>query len=151
MTKRKDIDWSGCPIRYAVGIFGDKWSLLIIRDLMFKDRRYYSEFLKAGEGISTNILADRLEKLENAQVIARTRDPKNGSKLVYFLTDKGLALMPSMLAMMAWSREYDSETEVPAEFAKALKEDRAGLEKNLRQQIEDQMRRVLPDNFMVTE
>ena len=64
-------DPHGCPIRYSLGLFGDKWSLLIIRDLMFKGRHYYGEFLNAGEGISTNILADRLARLEVAGIIAK--------------------------------------------------------------------------------
>ena len=62
MTAKRKQEWDGCPIRFGLGIFGDKWTLLIIRDLMFKERRYYGEFLAAGEGISTNILADRLAR-----------------------------------------------------------------------------------------
>jgi len=135
MVKSENISWSGCPVRYASGIFGDKWSLLIIRDLMFKGRRYYGEFLEAGEGISTNILADRLSKLEQSGVINKQRDPSKGSKIIYTLTDKGLALMPTMLAMMEWSETYDSVTEVPADFANALRTARELLQKDLAETI----------------
>ena len=83
----------GCPIRYGLGLFGDRWSLLIIRDLMFKGRCHYGEFLSAGEGISTNILAERLERLETSGIVTKSRDPLHGKKFVYRLTDKGLDLI----------------------------------------------------------
>lgn len=135
MKNNEKIKWSGCPVRYASGIFGDKWSLLLIRDLMFKERRYYGEFLAAGEGISTNILADRLAKLEQTGIIAKQRDPVKGSKVIYTLTTKGLALMPTMLAMMEWSEHYDAVTEVPKEFANALRTDRDELTRNLEKSV----------------
>ena len=127
--------WAGCPIRYFSGIFGDKWSLMILRDLMFKGRRYYGEFLTAGEGISTNILADRLQKLATAGVIEKRTDQVKASKQLYTLTEKGLALMPVLLAMIDWSERYDGETEVPPGFANALREDRAGLQTRLEAEI----------------
>ena len=131
MTKNNDKQWSGCPIRYAVGIFGDRWSLLIIRDRMFKERRYYSDFLSAGEGISTNILADRLANLVKTGIINKKKDSKNGAKVIYFLTEKGRALMPVMLAMIDWSETYDYDTEVPEEFINTLRYDKESLEKAL--------------------
>lgn len=106
----------GCPIRYGLGLFGDKWSLLIIRDLMFKGKQHYGEFLEAGEGISTNILADRLERLEVSKIVIRKPDPTHGKKIVYSLSDKGLDLMPVMLAIIDWSEKYDDQTEVPEKF-----------------------------------
>lgn len=111
----------GCPIRYGLGLFGDRWSLLIIRDLMFKGRRNYGEFLSAGEGISTNILADRLERLEDSGIVTKSRDPMHGKKFVYRLTDKGLDLMPVMFAIMDWSEKYDERTEVPGKFILELR------------------------------
>ena len=98
---------------------------------MFKERRYYGEFLTAGEGISTNILADRLARLEHADIIAKQRDPSKGSKVIYTLTKKGLALMPVMLAMIDWSQTHDSRTEVPKEFTSALHRDREELSRQL--------------------
>ena len=124
-------DPHGCPIRYSLGLFGDRWSLLIIRDLMFEGRRYYGEFLNAGEGISTNILADRLARLEVAGIIAKHPDPNHGKKIVYGLTDKGLDLMPVMLAIIDWSERYDEKTEVPPEFIKKLRSRPAVLRREL--------------------
>lgn len=120
-------DAFGCPIRYGLSIFGDRWSLLVIRDLMFKGRRYYGEFLSAGEGISTNVLADRLQKFETSGVIEKNSDPAHGKKYVYSLTQKGKDLMPVMLAIMDWAEKYDELTEVPRAFAKALRGDRDQL------------------------
>lgn len=111
----------GCPIRFGLGTFGDKWSLLIIRDLMFKGRRYYGEFLTAGEGISTNILAERLVRLENAGIVHKSPDPDHGKKIVYALTEKGLDLMPIMFAIIDWSERYDGQTEVPKDFIEKLR------------------------------
>lgn len=111
----------GCPIRFGLGILGDKWTLLIIRDLMFKGRRHYGEFLNAGEGISTNILADRLARLEAADIIRKSPDPDHGKRIVYSLTDKGLDLMPVMFALMDWAEKYDEHTEVPRDFIKQLR------------------------------
>lgn len=120
-------DAHGCPIRYGLSIFGDRWSLLVIRDLMFKGRRYYGEFLSAGERISTNVLADRLQKLETSGVIEKNADPDHGKKYVYSLTQKGKDLIPIMLAIMDWAEQYDELTEVPCAFATALRGDREKL------------------------
>lgn len=124
----------GCPIRFALSILGDKWTLLIVRDLMFKGRRHYSEFLTAGEGISTNILADRLARLETAGIIRKSPDPNHGKRIVYRLTDKGLDLMPVMFALMDWAEKYDERTEVPEQFIKRL---RASPEALRREIVED--------------
>ncbi len=121
----------GCPIRYGIGLFGDKWSLLIIRDLMFKGRRHYGEFLSAGEGISTNILAERLERLETSGIVTKSPDPTHGKKFVYCLTEKGLDLMPVMFAIMDWSEKYDDQTEVPKKFINELR----NRPKSLRREI----------------
>ncbi len=122
---------NGCPIRFGLGILGDKWSLLIIRDLMFKGRRYYGEFLSAGEGISTNILADRLARLEDADIIHKTPDPAHGKKIVYCLTEKGLDLMPIMFSIMDWAEKYDDQTEVPREFIKELRNQPKSLRRKI--------------------
>ena len=93
----------GCPIRYGMGMFGDKWTLLIIRDMMFMGKRYYNEFLNSEENISTNILADRLACLEKNGIVSKTMDEKNRSKYIYSLTKKGKELLPVMLSIVDWS------------------------------------------------
>lgn len=111
----------GCPIRFGAIVLGDRWCLMIIRDLMFKDRKYYRDFLEAGEGISTNILADRLSRLEEAGIITKTQDPQHGKRFIYRLSSKGLALVPVMLELMKWAADYDDDTEMPKSFVKRLR------------------------------
>jgi DNA-binding HxlR family transcriptional regulator len=111
---------SDCPINFAVQTFGDAWSLIILRDLMFTERRTYSDFLAAEEGIATNILAARLEYLQRVGLIRR-RDTGYG------LTRKGLDLLPAMLDLIAWSGKYDPRTAAPKPFLRRIASDRAGL------------------------
>jgi len=118
---------SHCPINFALETFGDKWTLLVIRDLLFKGKRYYSDFLESGEGISTNILADRLKALETSGLIQKRVDPNKRSKMIYSLTEKGLGLLPVMLEITAWSKQYDSLSNAPDEFMQAFKQDKDAL------------------------
>lgn len=113
---------SDCPIHFALEAFGDPWTLLIVRDLTFKRRATYTDFLRAGEGISTNILANRLAKIE-ADGLA-LRDPTTGR---YQLTEKGLALMPILLEMMVWSAAHDPQTAASPAFIARIRADRDGL------------------------
>lgn len=107
---------SNCPINFVLETFGDKWTLLIVRDLMFKGKRTYGEFLQSDEKISTNILADRLGRLEEHEIVKKTVAPDNRSKLIYTLTSKGKDLLPIMLEITAWSARYDAATNTPASF-----------------------------------
>lgn len=122
---------SHCPINFAQEIFGDKWSLLIIRDLMFKGKKHYSEFLSSDEKISTNILANRLEKLEADGLITKAIDNENNSKKNYALTQKGIDLLPMLLEMIAWSAKYDDETGTPVEFIQKFENDKEALIREL--------------------
>jgi len=131
MASTSDKPWEGCPIRFGMGIFGDKWTLLIVRDLMFKGKKHYGEFTDAEEKISTNILADRLAKLLENGIISKQSDPLNKSKYIYKLTRKGLDLLPMMLAMIDWSEKYDAHTEVPKEFIRKLRRNQAEFEQEL--------------------
>jgi DNA-binding HxlR family transcriptional regulator len=97
---------SDCPLNFGLEIFGDKWTLLIIRDLMFFGKRYYSEFLASAEGISTNILADRLVMLEQQSFIKKSKDETHKQKLIYSLTEKGIDLLPIILEIGLWSDKY---------------------------------------------
>ena len=118
---------SNCPINFVLETFGDRWTLLVIRDLMFHGKRYYGDFLASDEGISTNILANRLQRLEQDGVIAKKVDPDNRARSIYRLTQKGKDLLPVMLEITAWSGKYDSKTNAPAPLLKALKKDRRPL------------------------
>ncbi|WP_240348086.1 winged helix-turn-helix transcriptional regulator [Longitalea arenae] len=97
---------SDCPLNYGIEIFGDKWSLLIIRDLMFFGKRYYNEFLQSTEGIATNMLADRLAMLEKEKIIRKEKDSQHKQKIIYSLTEKGIDLLPIILSIGLWSEKY---------------------------------------------
>jgi DNA-binding HxlR family transcriptional regulator len=86
--------------------------------------RHYGEFLGSGEGIATNILADRLEKLEGAGILEWRADPAHQGKKIYSLTEKGLDLLPMLLEMILWGAKYDRVTEAPPDFIRRLKKDR---------------------------
>jgi DNA-binding HxlR family transcriptional regulator len=98
---------SGCPLNASVEILGDRWSLLIIRDMMLRGFRTYKEFLESYEGIATNILADRLRKLMAHGIIVAKRDPADGRKLTYLLTAKGLDLAPVLTEMVLWAAAHE--------------------------------------------
>jgi DNA-binding HxlR family transcriptional regulator len=111
---------SDCPINFAVQAFGDSWSLIVLRDLMFTSRRTYGELLGAEERIATNVLAARLEQLQDNGLIAR-REAR------YALTQKGLDLLPAMLDLIGWSGKYDKSTGAPKSFLARIARDREGL------------------------
>ena len=95
-----------CPISTTLDILGDKWTLLIIRDLMFKGKRTYGEFLQSEEKIATNILADRLLILEKNGIVEKRVFPENKVKNLYQLTPKGIDLMPILLEIIVWGDKY---------------------------------------------
>ncbi len=129
---------SDCPINFALEIFGDRWSLLVIRDLMFRGKVHYGDFLESEEKIATNILADRLRVLEHAEIIEKTLDTSDKRKETYSLTKKGIDLLPVLIEIIMWSAKYDPKTVAPKQFVesarknkeKLLKEIRAGLKQN---------------------
>lgn len=98
---------SGCPLNASVEMLGDRWSLLIIRDMMLCGARSYKEFLECYEGIATNILADRLRKLMAYGIITTEKDPSDGRKLIYLLTAKGIDLAPVLTEMVLWASAYE--------------------------------------------
>ena len=104
---------SGCPLNASVEILGDRWSLLIIRDMMLRGFRSYKEFLESYEGIATNILADRLQRLIAHGIIVTRPDPLDGRKLIYSLTAKGIDLSPVLTEMVLWAAAHE-DTENPA-------------------------------------
>lgn len=123
---------SDCPVHFALEVFGDAWTLLVIRDLMFKGRTSYTDFLRAEEGIATNVLADRLARLEEDGVIEKAAGSGRGSASVYRLAPKGIDLLPIMLEIIGWSAKYDPKTAADRQFVRRLRRDRAGLEGEVR-------------------
>ena len=123
MARKETINWNGCPIRYAASVFADRWNFVILRDVLFKGRRYYGDFLDAGEGISTNILADRLSKFEASGILTRHQDSKKRSRIYYLPTQKALELIPIFLSIIDWAERHDEHTEVPEQFITAYRQD----------------------------
>ncbi|WP_369788086.1 winged helix-turn-helix transcriptional regulator [Rouxiella sp. WC2420] len=103
---------SHCAVNYGLEIFGDKWSLLIIRDIIFVGKKTYGEFKKSEEGIATNVLASRLSSLELQGILSKYPSPEDKRKDIYSLTEKGLELIPIVLNIILWSAKHDSESYV---------------------------------------
>ena len=101
---------SGCPLNASVEMLGDRWSLLILRDMMISGYRSFNEFLQSDEKIASNILADRLRRLESYGIIATERDDSDGRKVIYSLTEKGIDLAPVLTEMVLWAARHE-ETE----------------------------------------
>jgi len=141
----EDEQRSGCPINLTLEVVGDKWSLLIIRDMMFGNRRHFRELLtRSEEGISSNILADRLKTLTEQGIITRSDDPTHKQKGIYSLTEKGIELLPVLAQMSVWGNKYlDVSEELSiratllteggpkmwAEFADELREAHLGIKR----------------------
>jgi DNA-binding HxlR family transcriptional regulator len=122
---------SACPLNASVEMLGDRWSLLIIRDMMLRGFRSYKEFLESCEGIATNILADRLRKLQAYGIIETERDASDGRKVIYLLTEKGIDLAPVMSEMVLWAAAHeDTGNEA---LVKELREDKEGFIGRVRQ------------------
>lgn len=110
---------SDCPVSNSLDVWGDKWSLLIIRDLMFAKECTYGDFLKAPEHIATNILASRLQSLEENKMIEKLDHPDSKAKVLYKLTSKGIDLLPVMIEINLWAEKYFP---LPADRKAMLKE-----------------------------
>ena len=117
---------SGCPVSLGLEVFGDSWSLLIVRDLMVRGYRTFKEFHQAGEGISTNILADRLQKLEAAGIIASELSESDGRRVNYRLTEKGIDLAPALLELLIWGARHEP-TEAPCDVIEKMAKNREGV------------------------
>lgn len=114
---------SGCPINLTLEVVGDKWSLLIIRDMIFGSRRHFRELLtKSEEGIASNILADRLKTLVEQGIITKADDPSHKQKSIYSLTEQGIELLPVLAQMSVWGRKYLPVTEDLSIRAQLLEE-----------------------------
>jgi DNA-binding HxlR family transcriptional regulator len=119
----KDVHRSGCPINLSLEVFGDRWSLIILRDVIFGGRRHYRELLRGSlEGISSNILADRLRSLMELGMLTRAGDPSHQQKGIYSLTEMAIQLVPVMAELGAWGRRWLPATEELSIRAQLLEE-----------------------------
>ena len=115
---------SDCPISCSLDVFGDRWSLLIIRDIMLRGKLSYGEFLQSEEKIATNILVSRLKVLEAENILAKRVSPTNKSKFIYSLTRKGIDLLPIIIEIMDWGARYNANCP-RKDLGKKIKKDKA--------------------------
>jgi DNA-binding HxlR family transcriptional regulator len=118
---------SHCPISLTLDVIGDKWTLLILRDLIIRGKRRYQDFINSKEKISTNILAERLVKLEKLQIISKSNDPTNKKQYLYSPTQKGLDLLPILFEFMRWGINHQPHTDLTIPFVQKLQADENGL------------------------
>lgn len=126
---------SDCPVSFALDIFGDKWTFLIIRDLM-QGKQFYKEFLASEEKIATNILSDRLKRLEAHDIIESKVYEKQRTQKVYSLTEKGQDLIPIVIDLIVWSDKYEKGLKVTRDFVSKASADRDNLIDNIRKQLQ---------------
>jgi DNA-binding HxlR family transcriptional regulator len=134
--KRKSKHRSGCPVSISLEAFGDRWSLLIIRDLMVRGYRTFKEFQQSGEGIATNILASRLKKLRVAGIIETESDPADRRRLNYQLTEKGIDLAPVLLDLLIWGAWHE-ETGAPCAVIDEMAKNREAVLAEVRRRWRD--------------
>jgi DNA-binding HxlR family transcriptional regulator len=135
-VKKKQIAFrSDCPISTALDILGDKWSLLVLRDMIFKGKNTYGDFLSSGEKIATNILADRLATLEGGGIILRKEHPDSKLKILYTLTQKGIDLVPVLVELIIWSEQYHKVHPQAVAFAKQVRHDKAAVISSVKESL----------------
>jgi DNA-binding HxlR family transcriptional regulator len=118
---------SGCPIANVLDLVGDRWSLLVLRDALFFGRHEFKEFLHAGEGIASNILAARLKHLVETDLLGVRPHPTNKVKRLYFATERAKALLPMLVEMVLWAHEHSPAAEVPTAVLRQMKKDRSAF------------------------
>ena len=117
---------SACPINHAVELLGDQWTLLILRELIFRHRRTSSELSEMEEGIASNILRDRLVHLQDAGLLVGSPDPDDGRRTFYELTDSGRRVAPILLEFMVWSWHHSADVDIAADLVSSIEADRVG-------------------------
>lgn len=126
---------SDCPISSSLDIWGDKWTLLIIRDLMYLKECTYGDFLKSPEGIATNILASRLQLLEENKIIEKLDHPDSKAKVLYKLTRKGIDLIPILIEIHLWADKYLQISDERRALTKVIKKDKTKFIKDISKKL----------------
>lgn len=124
---------SHCPISFALDVLGDRWTLLVVRDLLFKGKHYFREFVDSEERIATNILTDRLAKLEAHGIVTREQESENRRNVRYELTTKGRDMAAILVEIIRWSGKYDPLTAAPRSFLRRIERDRDELLREIAQ------------------
>lgn len=132
MSKETKKRQTGCPVAFGLDTFGDRWSLLVIREIMLRGKKTYSEFMEMEESIATNILIDRLKHLEAEGIVDKSRDPENRRSYIYTLTKKGRDLAPIILEIIIWSGAHDDRDFALTTVLEKITKDRDGFEASLR-------------------
>ena len=126
---------SDCPINFALETFGDPWSLLIIRDIIYFGKKTYGEFLESEEGMATNILASRLARLEQQGILMKRPSLADKRKEEYVLTEKGLDLIPVVAELANWSARHDPQTAAPAAWIAQMEAEREMMIQRIRETV----------------
>lgn len=133
--KKKQLRRSNCPINFALQTFGDQWSLLIMRDIIYFGKQTYGEFLASEEKIATNILASRLEHLEQQGMLSKKPHASDKRKEMYVLTEKGLDVIPILLEMAEWSARHDPQSGAPPDWIALVQANKAEMIQLIRETI----------------
>ncbi len=141
----RDISRSPCVIGNCLDIIGDRWTLLVVRDLMFFGKHEYKEFLASPESIATNILADRLKRLLCAGIINEQLHPENKSRKLYYLTSQGKSLLPMLIEMIKWGEKYLPEVEMMKPLFKKVKTNPDLFNRNILDKL-DEWERIYLEN-----
>ncbi|MEH6569799.1 MAG: helix-turn-helix domain-containing protein [Halioglobus sp.] len=136
---------SNCPLNVALELFGDKWSLLLLRDMLVQGKSRYGEFLNSSEGISTNILASRLKQLEACGLLEKLADPLDRKTSVYLPTELGVSLLPVLLEVIRWGTAHMPDTGIPERVRAALQEGSADLMTECHSRVQEQRSRLILD------
>ncbi|HEX7735017.1 MAG TPA: helix-turn-helix domain-containing protein [Ktedonobacteraceae bacterium] len=142
---------SDCPINFALETFGDPWSLLIIRDIVYFGKKTYGEFLESEEKMATNILASRLARLEQLGILVKKPSAVDKRKEEYGLTEKGLDLIPVLAEIANWSAEYDPQTGAPAAWIDLMKAQREKMLQLMRETVRDGRAIFVGENSLVSQ
>jgi len=129
------ISRSSCPVSCTLDILGDKWTLLVVRDLIFRRKQYFGDFQNSPEKIATNILSDRLKKLEEGHVISRRRDPANARKVIYMPTEKCLDLVPTIMELIRWGAKHAPGSNAHENLVQRFEQDPVGFIAEIRSSL----------------